>query len=497
MRNSLEQRVLEHVRESGMVEPGWRVGVAVSGGADSVALLRLLERLRGDLGIALIVVHFDHALRGAESQEDARFVGGLARAGGHEFVFAREDVAAEAARHDWNLEDAARRLRYAFFARVVREGRATRIAVAHTAEDQAETVLAHLIRGTGLTGLAAIYPVAGPVVRPLLATHRLELREYLRGNGQTWREDATNRDLRRLRARIREQLLPQLEHDFSPAIVDRLGELARLAREQEVFWDALVEDRVRRCACENGETLTIGIHDLLFPMGLTDCSQDDAQRSEISSSCRALTERVVRRLYEKVRGDRRELNARHVEQVIHLAGKSISGRHVRLPGAILVERDFDRLVFSRASSEALAALRRRKTEGQENSYQYAVDLPGRGEATVSVPELGRRYRLKVIDWPFKASETKRDAALDADLLRAPLILRNWRPGDAYRPLGRRDVRKLNRMFIAGRVPNRERASWPVLESEGRVIWVRGMPPAHEFCAGEGTRNGLLIEEDRL
>ena len=133
----LEQRVLESLRRTRMLAPGDRVGVAVSGGADSVALLRLLENLRGELGITLVVVHFDHLLRGAESDADAEFVADLARARGFDWIVDREDVSAAAARNKWNLEDAARRLRYAFFERVVEEGRATRIAVAHTADDQA------------------------------------------------------------------------------------------------------------------------------------------------------------------------------------------------------------------------------------------------------------------------------------------------------------------------------------------------------------------------
>src|SRR5580704_16741820 len=143
MRTPLEQQVLENIGRLEMVSPGDRVGVAVSGGADSVALLRICEALRYELGITLRVVHFDHSLRGAESQADAEFVAKVARGSGLEFVSAREDVAAEAERRGWNLEDAARRMRYAFFARVVEEGRATRIAVAHTANDQAETLLAH------------------------------------------------------------------------------------------------------------------------------------------------------------------------------------------------------------------------------------------------------------------------------------------------------------------------------------------------------------------
>src|SRR5580704_4510203 len=205
MRTPLEQRVLEFIRQSRMIAAGDRVGVAVSGGADSVGLFRLLESLRDELGVTLLAIHFDHMLRGQESDADARFVAELAQASGVEYFSARASVRAEAKRTGANLEDAARRLRYAFFARALREDRATRIAVAHTADDQAETVLGHVMRGTGLTGLAGIYPVVelsggGTFVRPLLAARRQELRDYLQSRGQMWREDATNLDETRLRA---------------------------------------------------------------------------------------------------------------------------------------------------------------------------------------------------------------------------------------------------------------------------------------------------------
>jgi len=141
-------------------------------------------------------------------------------------------------------------------------------------------------------------------------------------------------------------------------------------------------------------------------------------------------------------------------------------------------------------------MRSRETSSEPITYLYVVSLPAQGAVTVSIPELRSRLCLKVIDWPITERDTKRDgAALDADLLRAPLILRNWRPGDAYRPKGRRRAQKLKEMFLAGRIPSRDRARWPVLESAGRLVWARGMPPADEFCARTGTRAGVVIEED--
>jgi len=495
---AFEQRMLQSLRQERMVLPGARVGVAVSGGADSVALLRLLESLRDPLGIALVVVHFNHGLRGAESDADAQFVADLASNLGLECIVGREDVQAAATRHKWNLEDAARRLRYAFFERLVGEGRAARIVVAHTADDQAETVLAHLLRGTGPTGLAGIYPAAGSIVRPLLHERREDLRKYLRGIGQAWREDSTNLDVRRVRARIRERLLPLLEQDFSAHAVDRLARLAGLAREEEVFWSALVEDRFRALVRTSAGKLGIRVRDLLSPMDL--CSTEEspgAAPDKTEQPLRAVTERLIRRLCHGLRGNRRGITAAHVKQVIRLASESGSGRRVELPGGVLVERNFGDLVFSiagRGASSELATL----NGSRPDAYLYVVSLPANGAVTVSVPELRSRVRLKVIDWLIAERDTKSEpTALDADLLLSPLVLRNWRPGDSYRPRGRRQIQKLKKMFVAGRIPSRDRGLWPVLESGGQVVWARGMPPAEEFCARAGTRAGVVIEEDRF
>jgi tRNA(Ile)-lysidine synthase len=496
---SLEQRVLEAIRRSRLVVPGDRVAVAVSGGADSVALLRLFDSLREALGITLAVVHFDHGLRGAESDADAQFVAELARTHDLPLILEREDVAGVAAARKWNLEDAARRLRYAFFERVVAAGRATHIAVAHTADDQAETVLAHLLRGTGPTGLAGIYPVVGSVVRPLLGERRDDLRKYLRDLGQGWREDSTNLDLRRLRARIRQRLLPLLESEFSEHAVPHLAGLARLAREEEQFWTALVEDRFRALVQASQGKLAIRIGDLLAPLALsTGAPHAPATPGGAApASQRALTERLIRRIYQGVRGDLRGLSAQHVEQVMRLVSVSTGARRVELPHGIVVERTFDDLIVSGPGSAGPEAPLSEAT-GPRREYQYVVDLPDRGAATVSVPELGSCFRLKVIDWPILSRDTKREVvALDADLLAAPLILRNWRPGDAYRPIGRRHALKLKEMFLARHIPSRERGSWPVLVSGGRVAWVRGMDPAEEFCARKGARAGVVIEEDRF
>jgi tRNA(Ile)-lysidine synthase len=239
---SLGQTVLAYIRKHELLKAADRVGIAVSGGADSVALLRLLLELRKEIGIVLSVVHFNHKLRGAESEEDERFVAELAQRHKLELRHESGDVAAHAAEKHLSLETAAREMRYQFFRQLLMEGRLNRIATGHTLDDQAETVLLKIVRGAGGRGLAGIYPqlpvsgsqfsdgVRPSIVRPLLGTRRRELESYLLGLGQNWREDKSNRDLRHMRNRVRHGILPRLERYLNPAAREALAETAEMAR---------------------------------------------------------------------------------------------------------------------------------------------------------------------------------------------------------------------------------------------------------------------------
>ncbi|MGH9733542.1 MAG: tRNA lysidine(34) synthetase TilS [Candidatus Acidiferrales bacterium] len=501
-RHPLEQLLLARIREQQVIPAGARVAIAVSGGADSVALFHLLKNIHAALGITLSVAHFDHLLRGAESKDDSRFVAELAKANGVEFFVERENVSREAHRKKLNLEDAGRRLRYGFFQRLVEQGLATQVAVAHTADDQAETVLAQVIRGTGPTGLAGIYPVAGAIVRPLLEFRRQELRAYLSAMGQTWREDSTNSDGSRLRSRIRFRLLPQMQEEFSGRIVEHLCALAQLSREECVFWDALVE----RCSHalvtpgtgSAGKSLTIRAADLLNPLAalVRPTNLPAAGHNSGSAEWRTLTERLTRRLYKELKGDSRGLTLTHIQQVIRLASRSTSGKSVRLAGGISVQRNFEALLFSKHRTDSTR--QNRQTDCRHLAYQYPIRLEKRKRARVALREIGVCLHLKTVDWGKTRSETTGESqVLDIGSIRAPLILRNWLPGDAYTPLGRSRPRKLTRMLLAARVPRADRKWWPVLESAGQLIWALGLPPARDFCAGEQTRTALVIEEEGI
>jgi len=489
---SLKQRFLANLKKQEMIRPGDRVGAAVSGGADSVALLLLLLELRDKLGIVLSVVHFNHKLRGKASDADESFVAKLAAKHGLEFHSASADVAKKAKKERANLEDTARRARYDYFRLLAESGPCTRIAVAHTADDQAETVLAHLLRGTGLTGLGGIHPVAGPIVRPLLGVRRSDLRHFLRARKQTWREDVTNRDTKRTRARIRKKLLPLIAKQFQLAIVEHLATLAELAREDEAFLDAIAEARANVLVQKNDERARIGVDDLFQPWKKKEFNTENTEDTEKAEGTNALSKRIVRRIVEGIKPREGQLGAGHVEAVLRLARSGQSGSSLPLPGGVEVRRERDALVFQAIENAGVP-----NPQSAPQEYEYQIDL-ARSDAEVRVAEMGCVFRLRVIDWPPKRGETSRDGAvLDRGRLRFPMVLRNWRPGDQFRPQGHRSAHKLKRLLNEKRVSRWERDGWPVLTSGGAIVWARGFPVAAEFAANERTRAGIVIAEEQL
>ena len=310
-----------------------RIGVAVSGGADSVALLLLLAELRAQLGLVISAVHFNHRLRAIASDGDEKFVAALAEKLGVTLHVGHADVAAKAKREKANLEDAARRARYAFFSQLAEQGVVDLVATAHTMDDQAETVLAHILRGTGIAGLAGIHPTAGCVVRPLLALRREELRKYLRARRQTWREDATNRDTTRTRARVRQKLLPLLTKQFNPAVIEHLAALADRAREQSSFIESLASQLFAKLVKLSDGTAQISLADLLHPLGIAD------------SDGAVLQARLIAKIIERVKQRPGQILATHLEAILRLARSGETHKRVQLPGGVDVVRERESLAF--------------------------------------------------------------------------------------------------------------------------------------------------------
>jgi tRNA(Ile)-lysidine synthase len=494
-KHSASQRLLEAIGQSGLLRQGDRVGVAVSGGADSVALLLLLLELKQQIGIALYVLHFNHRLRGRAADADAKFVMQLAAKFKLPFHSGSADIGAIAKRDRENVEAAARRARYVFFAQCTGEYNLDKVAVAHTSDDQAETVLAHMLRGSGLAGLGGIHPQVGKVVRPLLSAPRADLRAYLKSRRQKWREDASNRDVTKLRARIRKTLLPALQKNFQTRVVEHLASLAQHARQDDALLNRLADERLKTAEIIP-ESASMRVRELFanpFAGGTTAGAEHWSFDDEAFTS---MSSRMIRRLIAKWKSMQAhpgagELTAVHVGQVLELARHGETGSSLALPGGIEVRRHADAVVFCAASKKIKPAAR------LEHEYEHEIDFLI-DSTLVQVPELGCAFRFTVIDWPPKRGETSISGdVLDGEAVRFPLTLRNWRHGDRFHPRGHSKPQKLKRLFNEQRIDRWRREGWPVLVSGETLAWSRGLGASAEVTAGDGTRTGIVIVEEKL
>ncbi len=332
----LIDHVAQMLTEHQLILPGARVVVGVSGGADSIVLLHLLHRLRSRWDLALHVAHLDHGLR-PDAGQDAVFVERVATDWQIPCTIERCDVSARCQQAGWSLEDGARRIRYQMFLEVAKRHSATHIALAHTADDQAETVLMRLLRGTGLLGLGAI-PMKRQMqgvwlVRPLLQAWRRDLLAYVEGEHLPYREDSTNNDTRFVRNRIRHELLPLLERDYNPNIK---GTLTQLAEQSGCDYAYLQDSAARQWK------------------RLTRSSEQQVSMT-ISSFLRqpkALQRQFVRRAVQHVRGDLMQFEFRHWRAAERLFLEQPVGTVLDLPGGVQLRRESDRVVCQRATSSA-------------------------------------------------------------------------------------------------------------------------------------------------
>jgi tRNA(Ile)-lysidine synthase len=454
---TLAQDVLAYIRKHGLLKPGNRVGAAVSGGLDSVALLRLLLELRSELGIVLSVVHFNHNLRGAESDEDERFVASLAQEHKLEFFCESGKVRAYSQANKVSLEAAARAMRYQFFRGLLLSGRMDRIATGHTLDDQAETVLLRMVRGAGTRGLSGIYPQLAAssqesavgsqatIIRPLLGAARKDLELYLKALRQPWREDTSNRDLRHARNRIRHGVLPRLERHLNPAVREALADTAEIARAEEEFWENEVQRVLPLVRGNQPGTLSL---------------------KSLADQPLALRRRIVRAVAEAA-GLRLEF--RQVEEI--LAGKS-----VELPNHWVASRNKTELQFGRETREEPA------------NYEYSLPVPGR----VEVREIGSCFEARLVS--TDAQGYNPEDFLDQSLLQGGLRVRNWRAGDRFWPAHTKAPKKIKELLQQQHLTGIERRLWPVVAGKNEILWVRGFPAPKHLRPQESGKTALLIQE---
>jgi tRNA(Ile)-lysidine synthase len=467
------------MRRSSMFRPGERIGIAVSGGPDSMLLLDFAVAYGAEAGIAVSAVHFNHHLRAAESEGDEDFVRQRARQLGIEIHCSGADVAALARAQKRNLEAVARDLRYRYFFTLVRQGKLDKVATAHTANDQAETVLLRIVRGAGTRGLGAIHPVLdGGVVRPFLMMTRAEVEAEVGLRGLAHRVDASNFESRFTRNRLRQRVLPLLEREFNPHVVESLAGFADRARDDEAFLEEHARERALPWLRHEGAALRIPARRLVdFPP--------------------AIARRVLRRMVavslHAARGSTGPvaISYAEMEDLRRLAEDGQGGKRITLAAGVEVRKEFEWLVVSPARPDA-----RGDPAAQGPGFSYPVCPP----ATILIPELGIRLGFGFADVPDadepQAEYTKGEAVwLDPSNPASPLTLRSWRAGDRFHALGKTNPVKLKELFQRRGMPVSQRLWWPLLECAGTIIWVRGFPGAR--APGKQSGRQLLIREGHI
>ncbi|MCL6610469.1 MAG: tRNA lysidine(34) synthetase TilS [Peptococcaceae bacterium] len=460
----LLSQVKSTIDKHGMISPGDTILVGVSGGPDSLALLHLLNRLKDDLQCRLYAGHLDHMFRGEEAEADARLVESLARQWQVPFVMERVNVPEYIEKHRLSPQQGAREVRYRFYRDAAARLGAVRVALGHHADDQAETVLINLIRGTGLKGLGGMPPAReGIYIRPLLETRKKQIDEYCREFGIPYRVDSSNLKTVYLRNRVRLELMPLLEEKYNPAVVNSLNRLAEIVRAEDEYLDEAariaLEDAVM--SREEGK-ITLSIEKV-------NCQPVAVRRRMILAGYRTLAgdggypafEQIDRAL-EMARGD-------------HFRGK------IELPGGIdLVKR-----------RRFLEMIRNRGIRPVP-FYQRSLRVPG----LTPVPEINRSILAEILD-ASKVGDPRRfsrdQAVLDLESLQGPLFVRRRRDGDVFFPLGAGGKVKLKKFFIDLKVPREQRDAIPIVASGNDIVWVAGYRPGDPWKVTGKTRVCLRLE----
>lgn len=502
-RERVERAVRGAVEQHALWRPGASLVVAVSGGPDSLCLLGTLLALR-EQGSAsapgeIVVAHLDHRLRGAEGEQDAAWVAGFAQSLGLRCELGSADVLALARAEGRSLEDAARHARYTFLRRVAAETGAERICTGHTRDDQAETVIMHWLRGSGLDGLAGMPPLAGDIARPLLDLTRDDTVAYCAARGWTPRVDASNADVAFLRNRIRHELLPQLEQ-YNPNLRQTLVRNAALIAEDVRYLEAQTDRAWRDTVADVSEHATA------------------LDLAELRALPGALRHRVLRRAAHQLAADdaRQGLVARHLSLLDELITQGRTGATLNLPTALRVTLGYTALTFT-VTTEAFAApgVPENEPGGGATPQALALQVPG----MVALPDSGWTIRAWQIDGPAGSerggapdppelpafgfggtygsvghAETR--VYLDADVAGEALLVRTWRHGDRFRPLGMHHEKKVQDYFTDAKVPRELRGRLPLVFNNDHLLWIAGLRIDDRVRLTERTRRILVLQLDR-
>ena len=435
------KKIQQTIEKYNLLNKGESVVVALSGGPDSTALLTVLCSIAGKMDLKLIIAHFNHGLRGSESDADERYCRELAEKSGLIFCPGKLDKKTDT--KGISPEDFYRRQRYEFLNRTAEKYKAQKIALGHNLNDQAETVLLNLLRGSGLEGLKGFRPMRDDrIIRPLIETSRQEIISFLDASQIAYRQDRSNKDNKHLRNKIRNELIPHLKKEYNPRIDENLAQMAQILRVEDDFIKRHVTGALKKSVLQK------------------DSSSLSLKVNTVRQLPDALRWRLLKTIMEDLTPLKNGISYAHVRSVDDLVQKSESGRKATLPSKIRARREYDKLI-----------LEKKKTGKKPVQYEYVLNIPG----SVYIKERNMTVKGKFSKRGNSRIKNRENTVyLDGDMIKPPLIVRNRRDGDWFQPLGMAGRQKIKKYFIDHKIAAPRRDEIMLLVDGHSVIYIENM-----------------------
>lgn len=467
------KKIHDWIKDHQLIHRGDHVVVACSGGADSLALLDMLVKLQKEMHFFVSVAHFDHCLRGFESQKDAEFVSDYCQQRALPFYLGRADVAEERKRRGGSIEAIARELRYAFLQQLAARIGAARIATGHHRDDQAETVLLNLLRGSGGRGLGGIRTLQGNLIRPLLCLSRHEIELYCDAKGLAPRNDGSNSNIDFFRNRIRHELVPFLVKEYNPAIVETLCRTADILQAEHQFLRQSAIEKLRCLATSSDKGYCFCKEDFLFLEP-------------------ALQRELIVVMLEALRRKSQGISYVHVEKIRSMIADERGSKQIMLPGRIKMRKVYNQIYLENSLQEPApengVCL---SIKSVDSPGKTMLECPGKNVLPCFRMDIVCSFHKTPLPDDFGLSSIK--VAFDFDKLSGPLQVRSRLPGDVFQPLGAMGHRKLKKMLIDLKVPLAERDSVPIITDQEGILWVGGLRRAERAKISASTLTCLVLE----
>lgn len=455
------KRVSNIIKKYNMINKEDKIVIGVSGGPDSICLLHLLKELSLDYPFEIMAVHVHHGLRGKEADEDEQFVCDICKEWAIFFKSFRIDIKNEAINRKCSEELAGRKIRYEVFEKVMKEINGDKIAVAHNMNDQAETILMQLFRGSGLRGLGGIAPIRGHIIRPLLEFTREEIINYCMNHHIHFREDSTNELNIYTRNKIRNGIIPLIQEYFNPNIIKTLYNSSTLLREEEAYLDGIAKESFRNCLKEENAELIVLDNDLF-------------------SICHpVIQKRLLRMSIKKILGHIKDIEYNHIVDIMNLSYKN-TGKKISLPNGLTVKKQYDKLIFQ-------------TSENKELSFIYNLAISG----TMIIKELGIKIQTKIIDKEkfILLNQNTYTKSFDYGRIENTLQIRTRCKGDRiYLSKG---SKKLKDFFIDEKIPKESRDKIPLLADGNRILWVIGYRYSDAYKITPSTDKILEVKVNHM